>query len=163
MGLLHGIRFWRRKWVVLTALAFPAGLTGKHVEISVTTGQIFLPGWCPCKLMPPSFLPSSSMQPPPPSFSTNQRRTALAEEDGGWQGLAALFPRPEWHSLGIVTEACSWLCLEDHQEPGSSSGRNSFLEMPSWGNGSGQGRSRGQKDRMQGHNIPRKSPNRGKW
>ena len=52
MGLLHGIRFWRRKWVVLTALGFPASLAGEHVQMPANMGQILLSGWCPGRLMP---------------------------------------------------------------------------------------------------------------
>lgn len=127
---------------MLTALGFPACLTGRHVEISVTMGQIFLPGWCPCKLMPPSSLSSSSMQ--------HQTEKGYTGRGGWWvAGSRYSFPKTEWVPLGTVTEACSWLCIEDHQEPGPSSGRNSCLEMPSWGKGSGQGDRCGHKDHVQ--------------
>ena len=42
-----------------------------------------------------------------PPCSTNERRAALAEEDGGWWDLTAVAPRPERDPLGLVTEACS--------------------------------------------------------
>lgn len=50
MGLLYGIRFGRRKCVVLTALGFPACLTGKHMDMPANMGFCsltdVLPGWC---------------------------------------------------------------------------------------------------------------------
>lgn len=139
MGVLHGIRFWRKNGVLLTALGFPACWSGKYVEMPASMEQILLPGWCL------SF---------PLLFRTSQRGADLAEDDTELWDPAALAPKAERDQLDLVTVALSsWLCLEDHQEPGPSFARSMCLEMSSWGKRSGQRHNWGQKGHMPVHII----------
>lgn len=94
-GFEEGIELYSQHWDFLHA---DLGNASKH-------GADFAPWLMSCPL---------------PPCSTSQRRAELAEEHTELWDAVALAPRAEQDQPVHFTVACSWLCLEDHQEPGPS-------------------------------------------